>query len=293
VKALAIDGGGIRGLIPARVLAEIEARTGRPMASMVDLIAGTSTGGLIACGLARPGPTPAARIADIYVQDGPKIFERRLTKEIESGEGYLDERYDAGALVASLRAHLGDTRLTQATVPTFVTVYDLEAREALLLRSDRDDVSMVDAAHATSAAPTYFEPVPLGPRTLIDGGVFAANPSVYAFAEAGGAPDLLLSLGCGEHTRPLHYADVKDWGKLAWAEPIIDVVLDGGADAVDAHMKALAGDAYIRLQTRLDEASDDLDDASAKNLAALEREAKRLIEARSADIDRACALLTS
>jgi predicted acylesterase/phospholipase RssA len=291
VKALTIDGGGIRGLIPALVLAEIEARTGRRIATMVDLIAGTSTGGIIACALARPDPMPAARIADIYVQDGPAIFERRLVKEVESAKGYLDERYDAGALVQTLRDHLGDARLDQATVLTLITVYDLQAREALLLRSDRDAVGMVDAAHATSAAPTYFEPVRIGARTLVDGGVFAVNPAVFAYAEAGGAPELLLSLGTGEHTRPLPYDDVKDWGKLEWAEPIIDVVFDGGADAVDLQLRALAGASYLRLQTRLEEASDDLDDASASNLAALRREAERLIAARSDDIDRACAVL--
>ena len=56
MKVLAIDGGGIRGLIPALVLAEIERRTGRPTAELFDLIAGTSTGGILACGLTRPGP---------------------------------------------------------------------------------------------------------------------------------------------------------------------------------------------------------------------------------------------
>jgi predicted acylesterase/phospholipase RssA len=288
VKALAIDGGGIRGLIPALVLAEIEARTGRPIATMVDLIAGTSTGGIIACALARPNPMAASRIAEVYTVDGPKIFERRLAKEISSAGGYIDERYDSGPLVDSLRAHLGDARLDDATVPLLITVYDLQARAALVLR---EGLSMVDAAHATSAAPTYFEPVKLGDRTLIDGGVFAINPAVFAYAE--GDVEFLLSLGTGEHTRPLPYETVRDWGKLEWAEPIIDVVFDAGADAVDLQLSALAGDAYLRLQTRLDEASDALDDASEANLAALRREAERLIAERSADIDRACAVLTS
>jgi predicted acylesterase/phospholipase RssA len=286
VKALAIDGGGIRGLIPALVLAEIEARTGRPVATMVDLIAGTSTGGIIACALARPNPMPASRIAEVYTVDGPKIFERRLTKEISSAAGFIDERYASGPLVDSLRRHLGEARLDDATVPVLITAYDLQARKALVLR---DGISMVDAAHATAAAPTYFEPVKLGDRTLIDGGVFATNPAVFAYAE--GSIDFLLSLGTGEHTRALPYETVRDWGKLEWAEPIIDVVFDGGADAVDLQLTALAGSAYLRLQTRLEEASDALDDASAGNLAALRREAERLISERSADIDRACAIL--
>jgi len=292
VKALAIDGGGIRGLIPSLVLAEIERRTGRGMATMVDVIAGTSTGAIIACGLARPDPMPAARIASVYEEDGPKIFDRSALKTVTSAAGLLDELYDDRNLVASLRRHLGDARLDQATVRTLVTAYDLQARQAILLTSS-DDLSLVDAAHASSAAPTYFEPVRLGARTLVDGGVGAINPSLYAYAEAGGAPDLLLSLGTGELTRPLPYEEVKDWGRLEWAVPILDVVFDASSDVVEAQLETLVDCAYIRLQTALTEASDALDDASEENLAALRREAERLIAARSADIDRACALLTA
>jgi predicted acylesterase/phospholipase RssA len=293
VKVLAIDGGGIRGLIPALVLAEIERRTGRPIATMVDVIAGTSTGAIIACALARPDPMPAARVADVYTQDGPKIFDRSALKVITSVDGYVHERYDDTQLVASLRTHLGSARLPQATTRLLVTTYDLQARSALVLRSDRDDVSLVDAAHASSAAPTYFEPLRLGNRTLVDGGVAAINPALYAYVEAGGKPSLLLSLGTGSQTTPLPYDEVKDWGRLQWAEPILDVVFDGGADAVDSQLTGLIDGAYIRLQTQLIEASGDLDDASRDNLAALRRDAERLIATQSAAIDRACTLLTT
>jgi hypothetical protein len=104
---------------------------------------------------------------------------------------------------------------------------------------------------------------------------------------------VLASLGTGEHTRPLPYEEVKGWGKLSWAQPIIDVVFDGSADTVDDQLGRLAGPRYVRLQTRLDEASDDLDDASADNLAALRREAERLIAHRDADIDALCSTLTA
>jgi predicted acylesterase/phospholipase RssA len=290
MKILAIDGGGIRGLIPALVLAEIESRTGRPISSLFDLVAGTSTGAIIACGLTRPQPMPADQVAAIYEQEGPQIFDASLVKQVSSLGGVIDERYDARELVKSLRRHLGNTGLRDAVTGVLVTAYDLEAREALVLRRD-DDVSMVDAAHASSAAPTYFEPVRLGARTLIDGGVFAINPAVLAYAEASGSIDGLASLGTGELTRRLPYDEVKDWGELEWARPIIDVVFDGSADAVDEVLERLVHDRYIRLQTRLEEASDDLDDASPENLAALRREAERLIERRSADIDRLCALV--
>jgi uncharacterized protein len=293
VKAVAIDGGGIRGLIPALVLAEIETRTGRAIATMADVIAGTSTGAIIACALAKPHAMPAARIAEIYEQDGPKIFDASLLRRIVTVDGYVNELYSDKGLVESLRTHLGDAKLTEATTRTLITTYDLQGRAELLLRSDRDDVSLVDAAHASSAAPTYFEPLRLGNRTLIDGGVGAINPSLYAYAEAGGNPSLLLSLGTGSQTKPLPYDEVKDWGKLEWAAPIIDVVFDAAADAVDSQLARLIDGHYIRLQTRLTEASDALDDASPENLAALRREAEKLIADRSADIDRACALLTA
>src|SRR5919198_1933113 len=177
VKVLAIDGGGIRGLIPALVLAEIESRTGRRIADMVDLLAGTSTGGIIACGLAKPTPMPASEIARIYEEEGPEIFSRSLLKRITSVEGFLDERYSSDGLVASLQQHLGDTHMTEATVPLLLTAYDTTGRAIRFLRSEGEgsDLTMAVAAQATSAAPTYFEPVPVGDETLVDGGVFAIN----------------------------------------------------------------------------------------------------------------------
>src|ERR687887_2923433 len=87
VKVLAIDGGGIRGLIPALVLAEIERRTQRPIARLFDLVAGTSTGAILACTLTQPDAMPAARAADLYVEEGPQIFHRSLLKRVTSIEG--------------------------------------------------------------------------------------------------------------------------------------------------------------------------------------------------------------
>ncbi|MGZ8648647.1 MAG: patatin-like phospholipase family protein, partial [Solirubrobacteraceae bacterium] len=221
-----------------------------------------------------------------------RIFDRSLLKRITSADGYLDERYDDDGLRAVLERWLGTARLADVDPALLLTVYDLERRRAVLLRRD-DDLSLVDAAHASSAAPTYFELVRAGGATLVDGGVYAINPAALAYAEVDGALDLLVSLGTGSMTRPLPYDEVRSWGRLEWAEPILDVVFDGSADAVDLQLSALLEDKYVRLQTPLVEASDDLDDASEDNLAALTREAERLIAARDADIDRVCERLTS
>jgi predicted acylesterase/phospholipase RssA len=290
MNVLAIDGGGIRGLIPAIVLAEFESRTGRRMGELVDMIAGTSTGSIIACALARPDPMPAQRIAELYEIEGPRIFDRSLIKKITSVGGLVDERYDSAGLVDALTRWLGPGRLADLDPPVLLTAYDIQARRALFLGSS--DVTMIDAVHASSAAPSYFEPVRIGDATLVDGGVFATNPAVCAYAQVGGKLDLLLSLGTGEHTRPLPYDKVRGWGQLEWARPILDVVFDGTADAVDLQLTGLIPGGYARLQTRLDEASDDLDDASPENLAALRREAERLIAANDAQIDELCDRLT-
>ncbi len=192
-------------------------------------------------------------------------------------------------------AYLADTPMTAATVPLLLTAYDTEARAIHLLRSEGENsgATMVEAAHATSAAPTYFEPVRLGDATLIDGGVFATNPALVAYAELRGKLDLLLSLGTGEHTRPLPYEKVKNWGQLEWARPVLDVVFDGGQDAVDMQLRALLPDGFVRLQTGLTKASDDLDDASADNLERLREEAETLITRETAKIDDVCARLTA
>ena len=111
VRILAIDGGGIRGLIPAIVLADLERRTGRRTAELFDLIAGTSTGGILACGLTRPGDgdAPAFSAADLiglYESEGPEIFHRPCCGRIASVGGLTDERYDDRGLTAALARYL-------------------------------------------------------------------------------------------------------------------------------------------------------------------------------------------
>jgi len=316
VKILAIDGGGIRGLIPAVVLADLERRTGRRSAEMFDLIAGTSTGGILGCGLTRPGENgaPAFTAADLiglYESEGPEIFHRSLVKRIESVDGYADERYEDRGLNAALNRYLDGTRLSQAVCDVFITAYEIERRQAFFFRSSRArtdpayDFTFVDVARATSAAPTYFEPVRVSDAAgaasyaLIDGGVFALNPAMCAYAELSAtgrsdAIDLVVSLGTGSHTRRLAFEDVRGWGQLEWARPLVDVVFDGVAQTVDFELGQLLGpERYVRVQTQLTEASDDLDDASDRNLEALRREGARLVEERADDLERVARLLTS
>ena len=307
MKVLSIDGGGIRGLIPALLLEEIERRTGRRIGECFDLIAGTSTGGIIACALAKPDPIPARDLAALYLEEGPRIFHRSLLKRITSVEGFIDESYDDEGLNDALGRYLGDARLSACVPDVLVTAYEIEDRFAFFFRfarARRDptyDYALTDVARATSGAPTYFEPVEVtdaaGDRTyaLIDGGVFAVNPALVAHTDvlrAGGETTLVASLGTGEQTRPYPFRKARGWGQIEWARPLIDIVFDGIADTVEYQLGGLLDERYTRLQVVLTEASSDLDDASEENLAALRREAQRLIRDRSDAIDALCARLT-
>jgi uncharacterized protein len=161
-----------------------------------------------------------------------------------------------------------------------------------------DDFALSLVARATSAAPTYFEAVEAGERALVDGGVFATNPAMCAFAEVLNRDDVsprdvvLLSLGTGERTERHSFNEIKDWGLAKWARPILDVVFDGVSDAVDYQLeRVLTGERYWRLQVELELASDDLDDAGEDNLRKLRRQAGELISARTADLDAVLAKL--
>jgi uncharacterized protein len=307
-RILAIDGGGIRGIIPAIVLGALEERTGRPTADLFDLIAGTSTGGILACSLTVPGDLgrprfPASELVGLYETEGPAIVERSLGKRITSLEGLIDERYDAKPLREALGRYLGHARLQEAVTPILVPAYELEGRAPFFFRSERAvidpddyDFAMVDVAHATSAAPTYWEPLRIGPYSLVDGGVYAANPAMCAWAEAKAQdPDLdavMVSLGTGVLTRPIHHDDAAGWGLLEWARPIIDVVFDGASDTVDYQLRQVIGeDRHFRFQTELELASDDLDDASEANLKYLRSEAEQILRDQAADLERLLPLL--
>jgi uncharacterized protein len=270
---------------------------------MFDLIAGTSTGGILACALCAPDPLPASELVSLYEDEGPKIFDRSLFQRIKSAEGLLDEKYDDAALDRALERFLGQKRLSEARPDLIVPAYDTALPGPYFFKTSKaratpetDDFPLSVVARATSAAPTYFEPVELDERALVDGGVFAVNPAMSAFAEVLKEVDarevVLLSLGTGQHTLKRSFDEIKDWGVAKWARPILEVVFDGVSDAVDYQLDhVLGGDRYWRLQTELTLASDDLDDASEDNLAKLRGHAEDMIREQSATLDAALARL--
>ena len=315
-RILSIDGGGIRGLIPAIVLRELEGLSGRRTHELFDLVVGTSTGALLGLGLTTPDPEGGARYAaddlvSLYRDSGPDIFSRSLTYRARSVNGLTNAKYPASGLERTLERYFGDARLADLLGDVLVPAYETELREPFLLRSRRArssasyDFALRDAARAATAAPTFFQAARVsaadGRRwSLIDGGVFANNPTMVGIVEAIAADDaddvLSVSLGTGDLTRPLRYERIRSWGLLRWARPLIDVVFDAGMSTVDFQAQQLARAAgrpegHVRFDVRLSGVSDDIDDAGAANLRALEELADRLLQERAGDLERLAELL--
>jgi patatin-like phospholipase/acyl hydrolase len=270
-RILCVDGGGVRGLIPALVLTELERRLQQeagPQARVSDyfhMFAGTSTGGLVALSLTAPDPdhperpgVSADQLARFYTEDGPDIFHRSLFQKIRTLWGWLGPKYTLGPLERTIENRLGTTTVAHALRELIVTSYDMTNRDPYFFKRWRarevpgghHDRPLADAGLATSAAPTYFPSHELDGRALVDGGVFAANPVIVAIVEAlkrfGDEPHhldqddlLVVSLGTGLHEDGYSQKEVRGWGRLGWIlpkrgePPILGATLGGAADGAD------------------------------------------------------------
>ncbi len=318
VRILSIDGGGIRGIIPAMVLAEIERRTRQPVARLFDLVAGTSTGGIIALGLTIPksagGPLYTAQhFVELYEHEGRRIFHRSLLRAMLAVDNLTWKKYSSEGIEQVLEEYFGDSRLRDAVTDVLITGYEIERRFPFFFKSRnarrRPDYDFLarDVARATSAAPSYFEPMKVSSGTnseyytVIDGGVFANNPTACALVEArstlGGSDYLVVSLGTGSRMRSLPLNLARYWGAARWALPLLDIVFDGVSSTVDYQLNQLLPEIttevqrYYRFQVALDSSNHALDNASAANITALKGLAGNLMERESGKLDELCETL--
>jgi patatin-like phospholipase/acyl hydrolase len=320
---LAVDGGGIRGVVPAIVMAAIEERTGRRIGELFDLIAGTSTGGILALGSAVPDEhgKPAFAATDLlslYVDHGQEIFpQHHIWRDPLAWRGVARPKYDPGPLERLLRERFGDTMMSQGVTELAITSYDMYRSQPFFFKRSyaRDnaawDCEMWKAARSTSAAPTYFPPFQLEPfsvtdtmHVLVDGGVFVNNPTVCGYVEAldlwaVAQPDteiVVCSIGTGSK-RMRQHDDIERWGALEWAPAILDTVFDGVADAVDYQMTRLCRheddiERYFRFQTDVPQGtSAAMDDASPEHVEQLKLLASELVERDEERLGRLCGML--
>jgi uncharacterized protein len=323
---LSIDGGGIRGIIPGRILVALEEKLKQKsgnkdarIADYFDLIAGTSTGGILTCAYLCPDlknpanpPRPkfnASEVVDLYLERGDEIFNIPVRHKIRTAGGTLDEKYPVKELEDALDDYFGDTRLSQLLKPCLISSYDIKRRQVHFftqhdaVKNEGWDYLVKDVARATSAAPTYFETAKVKSLTkinypLIDGGVCVNNPALCAYAEAQNklkvaASDMvILSLGTGFEKKSYDYNSAKDWGLLRWVQPLINIMMSGVSEVVDYQLRQIfsavgAPDHYLRINTEFPiGVNPDMDEASQPNLDALKELGTETAQIYGKELDR-------
>ncbi len=311
-KILSIDGGGIRGIIPALILVEIEKRTGKAINELFDLVAGTSTGGIIAVGLnipnrqTRKAVYSAEDLVKLFKNKGHKIFSQGIWQSTMTGLGILEEKYSYQGLKEVLQEYCGETELKAALTDILLTSYDLNTKRPFFFKSRlakkwvKKNFKMKYAVRATTAAPTYFEPFKLlnmvdnkTTYSLVDGGIIANNPAMCAFTEAlklNQSDILMVSLGTG--TEEITYQDAVNWGLMQWISPLLTLMINGNNETVDYQLReifsAKQGSNYYRFQVKLPVENTAFDNATPENLIALEKKAKDLTSLENNKIDEIC-----
>lgn len=273
-RILSIDGGGIRGIFPAAVLAEMERRylDGNSVAGYFDLITGTSTGGIIAIGLG--AGMPASEILQFYVEDGRDIFPpRRRLGRLWKARKLVTHMYDDRQLKDHLHRQLGSRTLSDSSsrlcIPSCdgthgdIWVYKTPHHPDYQMDGAR---RMVDVALATAAAPTFFRPLEDGGYRLLDGGLWANNPIMVGVVEALtalGAPSgriRVLSLGCGSEPYRVGRWKMRAGGLLAWRDAVFGAMRYQSLAALGQAQLLLGANRIDRIEPPPSGSPIDLDD---------------------------------
>ncbi len=323
-RILSIDGGGIRGIIPGMVIAELEDRIKKIsgtekvfISDYFDFFAGTSTGGILTSILLYPSddepnrPKFSAREAlNIYLEHGEHIFCTKKWRRFLSRFGLLSELYDSSIIEEVLYDYFKDTKLSQLIKPCILTAYNIELRKNHLFRQQKAishgasrDFLLRDVCRATSAAPTFFSIAEIFSLAhtryvLIDGGLFAHNPSLPALLEVlktfntFNINDIhILSLGTGITKNAYNYEDFKKKMAISIGPALVDIMTASSSESYDFFLRQLfrsvkKSDNYIRIEpSNLSSIDPSMDAASKSNIQKIVALADKLISENEQVID--------
>ena len=279
-RILSIDGGGIRGIVPAVVLMHLEKtlqqlthNSDARLVDFFDLFAGTSTGSMIIAGLLAPNENnrpeySAKEIVGLYFDNAETIFQDSLLQDIKSVAGLLNVKYSPEGIESVFQQHFPDTKLSELLKPTLIPVYDLTRGKNYFFRQQKAQVSarhnyyLKDVLRCATSAITYFPPMQISTvdntrkRCFIDGGIFANNPALSAYAEfryhnseLHAKDTMMFSLGTGKQGTHLNCESTQNWGALEWREPAGNLFANAVADANHYQLKAVYDSRpnYLRL----------------------------------------------
>lgn len=293
-RILSLDGGGIRGVIAAVILSEVEKYLDQPLNQYFDMIAGTSTGSILASAIAVG--LKSQDIIRLYKEQGQRIFpyQSRFSPQrlrLLFQYGISAPKYSNNGLIAVLQEQFGTTKLSDIydSPRLLIIAYDTQGREPIVFKSWRQDenyfnVPLWEACVCSSSAPTFFPAYLLQtPRkrySAIDGGIGANNPSASALAEVLRLRHpideiVLLSIGTGSSAQPFPWEEARSWGvsQWLWQGRLLDVVFGASADIHEYISRQVLNapgleneqcNRYLRLQPEI--MNFEIDDARPQNL---------------------------
>ncbi|CAO5677101.1 MAG: hypothetical protein HEEMFOPI_01267 [Holosporales bacterium] len=268
VNVLCIDGGGVRGIIPAVILAKIEKDTNQTIAKIFDVIVGTSTGGLLALALTIPrnnggeliSSYTAENLVDFYINESKKIFPKKgICQRLSSL--FSTSFYDPKPFEEIAKNLVKETKIKDLITCVGITATNANTCAPRTFRSDKiEDHEYLarDVARATSAAPTYFPPAIINRESFCDGGVGRNNPArdglMIARERYPGRPIRLISIGTG-HTPT--YEETRNVEKKCipcWVKKVIEMDFAVQDRATDASLNVeLTENSYARINVLLTE----------------------------------------
>lgn len=312
---LSIDGGGVKGIIPAKILQNLEDRLGYRTGELFDGIAGTSTGSIVAAALClkndqMPGECKygAKDVHEIYLKHSPKIFSSNLLQRVQSIGGLHGPRYPNEELLETAKTYLKDARLKDSNTDLAIPSMDVETRKIHLFKNLKNKPSALkkelsQIIKTACAAPTYFPAEPfydeeLGHnKILVDAGLLLQNPCYLAYKEF--CKDLpknrkivVLSLSTGYLSSPImSQKDAQYAGVIKWLPPILDLLMEQACDEVDQKMrieqqynKRLE---YVRIEPQLENsAQKSTDNTAQKNLQRLTEIAQKTWQEEEEDLEK-------
>lgn len=270
---LTIDGGGIKGMRSLYLINYLETKTGKKACQIFDLIAGTSTGGIIAVMLS-VGYT-ASDIIRLYQVHAAKIFEKKFLRF-----GIFRPRFSDHYFNKILKDYLADKRLSHCLTNIIIPAYDIDKMDKFLFKNDgKQDFSLFDVVRATAAAQSYFSPHEINGIRYIDGGNVINNPSMVCYVEYlkkwAPKPINLISVGTGRQEDSVPHQT--NQGLLFWAKPTVEILMTEQSQQTDYFMSKILYKNYLRLDPLTSEGSKQIDDVSPTNLANLKRDGQNSV----------------
>lgn len=319
IRILSVDGGGVRGIIPAVVLEYIENKIieltnnkDARLSDFLDFVSGTSTGSIISGMIITPDEhgKPAYKMEDVvqaYFDLAEVVFKKSLWRDIKTLWGVLGPRYDVNNIENQLLVKFNHWRMKDLLLPCAFTGYDTDKRKPVIY-TNKDQVEkygdffLKDIIRGSTSIPSVFKPAYFRDgtniNTLIDGGVFANNPSMVTYIEVRKTEHIkklneyknidpenimFLSLGTGSATlTPYPYKKIKKWGMLRWFFPILNILLQGTNEVINYEMERLfdsyqVRNNFIRINPCIILGNSSGQDASSENMKHLHQDAMNYV----------------